>query len=40
MIRDWQRWHRLTAEFAAAQLAETLPERDECRIADGSDLDG
>ena len=26
MIRDWRRWHRLTAEFAAAQLAETLPE--------------
>ncbi|MET0758549.1 MAG: alpha/beta fold hydrolase [Mycobacterium sp.] len=27
MIRDWRRWHRLTAEFAAAQLAETLPEQ-------------
>ena len=26
MIRDWRRWHRLTAEFVAAQLAETLPE--------------
>ena len=26
MIRHWQRWHRLTAEFAAAQLAERLPE--------------
>ncbi len=25
MIRDWQRWHRLTAEFAAVQLAERLP---------------
>ena len=26
MIRDWRRWHRLTAEFVDAHLAETLPE--------------